>query len=106
WLVQPYTAPLLDHNPDVNQVIVDSGGPLRELTERLRSEHFDTAIVAFPRWRAVWATWRAGIPTRVGPASKFYTALFSQRVWQRRSEGKKHEADYNLELLEPLGIPF
>src|SRR5581483_5365751 len=38
--------------------------------------------------------------------SKIYSLLFNRRIWQHRSEGKKHEADYNLELLRPLGLPF
>ena len=26
WLVSPYTAPLLEHNPDVDQVLLDRDG--------------------------------------------------------------------------------
>jgi len=106
WLVRPYTAPLLEQNPDIDQVIVDKGGPVSQLIQRLKQEHFDSAIVAYPRWRAVWAVWRAAIPQRIGPASKWYSVLFNHRIWQHRSEGKKHEADYNIELLAPLGVPF
>jgi ADP-heptose:LPS heptosyltransferase len=106
WLVQPYTAPLLENNPDVDEIIVDQGGSADALAARLREGQFDTAIVAFPRWRTVRAVWRAGIPVRIGPASKIYSLLLNRRVWQHRSEGKRHEADYNLELLAPLGIPF
>lgn len=106
WWVRPYTAPLLEQNPDVDQIITDTGEPVGSLANRLRSEQFDVALIAFPRWRSAWALWRAGIPKRIGPASKWYTVLFTDRVWQHRSEGKKHEADYNLELLEPLGISF
>src|SRR6266478_656569 len=50
WLVNAYTAPLLEHNPDVDQVIVDRGGSTGQLAARIRQEHFDVAIVAFPRW--------------------------------------------------------
>jgi heptosyltransferase-2 len=46
------------------------------------------------------------VPLRVGPASKVFSILFNRRVWQHRSKGQRHEADYNLELLAPLGIPF
>src|SRR3989344_7559419 len=106
WLVQSYTAPLLEHNPDVDQVLVDPGGPVDSLIARLRQERFDAAVVAHPRGRVAWALWRAGIPLRIGPASKVYSLLFNRRIWQHRSEGKKHEADYNLDLLAPLGIPF
>lgn len=107
WLVRSYTAPLLAHNPTIDQVLVDDGGASSShLTEMLRREAFDVAILAHPRWRPVWATFRAHIPRRIGPASKLYAALLTDRVWQHRSEGKKNEADYNLDLLAPLNIPF
>ena len=106
WLVRPYAAPLLQHNPDVDQVLVDDGGSSAELVARIRQEKFDVAIVALPRRRIAWALWRAGVPIRIGPASKPCSILFTKRLWQRRSEGKRHEADYNLELLEALGVPF
>ncbi len=105
WLVSSYTAPLLEQNPDIHAVWVDHGGPLEALIARLKQEKFDAAIVAFPRFRAIWAIWRAGIPLRIGPASKWYSLFLNRRMWQHRSEGKKHEADYNLELLAPLGVP-
>ncbi len=106
WLVRPYAAPLLEHNPDVDQILVDRGRSAGKLAALLRKEHFDVAIVAYPRWRVAWALWRAGVPVRIGPASKWYSIFFTHKMWQHRSEGKKHEADYNLELLAPLGVPF
>lgn len=104
WLVRPYAAPLLQHNPDVDGVLLDEGAA--GLSDRVRSEQFDAAILALPRWRPTWAVWRAGIPLRIGPASKWYTALLNRRAWQHRSAGARHEADYNLELLQPLGVSF
>ena len=106
WLVRSYTAPLLQHNPDVDQVLVDDGGSSGELVARIRGGQFDVAIVALPRRRIAWALWRAGVPMRIGPASKPCSLLFTKRLWQHRSEGKRHEADYNLELLEAIGVPF
>jgi len=106
WLVKPYSAPLLDNNPEVDGVILDRGQPLSALIKEVEQEAFDVAVVAYPRWRAAWACFRAGIPLRIGPSSKWYSLLFNNRIWQHRSQGLKHEADYNLELLEPLGIPL
>jgi len=106
WLVRPYTAPLLEHNPEVDQVLLDKGQSAGELAAMIKSEQFDASIVALPRWRITWALWRAGIPIRIGPASKLYSVLFTHRLYQHRSEGEKHEADYNLELLKPLGVSF
>jgi len=104
WLVRSYAAPLLKDNPDVDQVLVDRGGSLKDLVQQIKHEKFDVAIIAYPRWRVVWALWRAGVPMRIGPASKWYSIFFTHKIWQHRSEGKKHEADYNLELLAPLQV--
>ncbi|MCX5754287.1 MAG: glycosyltransferase family 9 protein [Candidatus Krumholzibacteria bacterium] len=106
WLVRPYTAPLLEHNPDIDRILVDRDESPGRLAERIRNERFDAAIVAYPRWRIVWALWLARVPLRIGPANTVYCILLNRRVRQRRSNGKKHEADYNLELLEPLGASF
>ncbi len=106
WLVRPYTAPLLEQNPTVDHVLVDHGGSVSKLVEKLKGGYFDVAIVSLPRWRVSWALFRAGIPVRIGPASKWYSILFTERITQHRSESTKHEADYNLELLAPLGVPF
>jgi heptosyltransferase-2 len=106
WLVRPYTAPLLEHNPDVDQILVDGDESPGRLADRIRNERFDAAIVAYPRWRIVWALWLARVPLRIGPANKVYCILLNKRVRQRRSKGAKHEADCNLELLAPLGASF
>ncbi len=106
WLVRPYTAPLLEKNPDVEAVHLDCGQPLSELVQAIKAEHFDAALVVLPRWRTCWALWRAGVPMRIGPASKWYSLFLTHRLWQHRSWGGKHEADYNLDLLAPLGVSF
>ncbi len=106
WLVRPYTAPLLEHNPDIDQILVDRGESPAQLADRIRNERYDAAIVAYPRWRIVLALWLARVPLRIGPANKAYCVLLNRRVRQRRSKGAKHEADCNLELLAPLGAPF
>lgn len=106
WLTGPYAAPLLEHNPDVNEVIVDEGGPAGALARRLRAGRYDVAVLASLTPRHAWATWRAGVPRRVGPLKSAWAALLSQPMRQRRSRARLHEADQNLELLRPLGVPF
>jgi heptosyltransferase-3 len=106
WLVRPYTAPLLGHNPDVDEILIDRGESPGWLADRIRNGRFEAAIVAFPRWRIVRALWLARVPVRIGPANKIYSILLNRRIRQHRSKGKKHEADYNLELLAPLGVSF
>ncbi len=103
WLARRYAAPLLAHNPDVDEVLLDEG-PVDALVERLRRDRFDAAIVANARWRPTWAAWAAGVPLRVGPASKLYSLLLSHPIVQHRSRGERHEVTSNLALLGPLGL--
>jgi ADP-heptose:LPS heptosyltransferase len=105
-LVRRATGPLLVMNPDVDEVVPEEGQPLGALVERLRRGRWDAAVFAFGSPRTSFAAWRAGVPLRIGPASKWWSVLYGRRVLQRRSRSARHEADYNLELLEPLGIPF
>lgn len=44
--------------------------------------------------------WRAGIPKRIGPATKLAQIWFNCRIKQRRSQVKKTEFQYNLDLLK------
>lgn len=104
WLVRPYTAPLLKGNSDVDGILIDRGQSTAELVQTIKEEKFEAAIVALPRFRVSWTLWRARIPRRIGPASKWYSVFFTDRVWQHRSAGEKHEADFNLDLLAPLGM--
>jgi len=43
-------------------------------------------------------------PGRDGPY-RWYSFLFNRRVPIHRSHNIRHEAEYNLDLLEPLGVP-
>jgi len=106
WLAAPYSAPLLEHNPDIDELIVDQGAPVSDLARRLREGRFDVAVLPGLPPRATWAVRRAGIPVRVGPLKSLWGALLTRPVLQRRSRGDVHEADHNLQLLEQLGVRF
>ncbi|MCM0605431.1 MAG: glycosyltransferase family 9 protein [Xanthomonadaceae bacterium] len=77
----------------------------REWRELIQSKHFDAAVVLQSKLGITLGIWRAGIPLRVGPVSKLHTwFLFNERIRQNRSRVEKHEAEYNLELMKPLGV--
>ena len=47
WLVRSlHTAPLLEKNPDVDEILLDKGESPASLAAMLKSHHFDAAIVA------------------------------------------------------------
>jgi ADP-heptose:LPS heptosyltransferase len=52
---------------------------------------------------SVLLTWKAKIPTRIGPFSKLASLWLNQRMAQHRSWVQKHEAEYNLDLVKACG---
>jgi ADP-heptose:LPS heptosyltransferase len=70
-----------------------------------RAGRFDLALVLQPRFKILAALWLARVPHRVGPLSKLYSfLLLSAGIRQRRSRVEMHEADYNLQLMQLLGV--
>jgi ADP-heptose:LPS heptosyltransferase len=45
---------------------------------------------------------RSGIPVRIGSGYRYYSSLFNRRVFEHRSDAKRHEVEYNLGLLKEL----
>ncbi len=108
FLARNYTAEILDLHPHVDGVLrLDSLGEVmgaRSLAKLLRSYDFDVVLALFPRPELAWAFYRAGIPLRIGTGYRWYSGLFNQRVYEHRKHAQFHEAEFNLHLLQPLGI--
>jgi len=107
-LVTPAAAPLVQHHPALEAVLVDdkrgSGrGPagLAALVRRLRVERFTLAIAAHKSLRTALALRCAGIARRIGFAGAPGARLYTDRV-PRPLE--RHDRDRMLGLLGPLGI--
>jgi len=110
-LVRPMVAPLLEGHPDMDEVISlptddkPSFSNTRPLAADLGAKRFDVALHLYSDFWISLAVWMAGIRIRIGPASKLAKIFYNIPVAQKRSRGNRHEADYNLDLLTPLGIP-
>jgi len=100
------------HHAGVDHVELDpleaKGSGLRgvgALARQLRALRCDAAVVVHPTPRLALAVWLAGVPVRVGTAYRAYAFLFNRRVREhRRRPPWKHESQYNVNLLEPLGV--
>lgn len=101
-LVNPYTADILKNNPDLDEVIVEKR--FLTLLEEIKTKKFDITILFFVNLKVAILTLLAGIPVRIGPASKIWSIFLTKRIFQHRSKVEKHEADYNIDLLKVLGI--
>jgi heptosyltransferase-3 len=103
-LVSSYTSGLLSGIADT--VLYDRENkrrPFFEIRHDLRSQRFDAAIVAYPRFRIALLLLFAGIPIRIGSGYRWYSFLFNRRVYEHRKTAEKHEAEYNLSLIRELG---
>ncbi|HEX9007439.1 MAG TPA: glycosyltransferase family 9 protein, partial [Bacteroidota bacterium] len=108
-LTRRYVGPILRENPLVNDVLwydslVGSDRPTGDLIRDLQERHFDAALAVHPTPRIAWILARAGIPVRIGTGYRFYSLLFTRRVFDHRRTGERHELEYNLRLLTPLGL--
>jgi len=104
YLVSRYAAPVLEHHPDVDEILYDPGFENDIARRQLLRRGFD-AIVFFKPYRGwFWSAYRAGIRRRIGTGYRWYSLLLSDKVYEHRSRFDKHESEYNLNLLKPLGV--
>lgn len=108
FLARRYTAEILRCHPHVDEIIELDGaeiaGDSNRLIAVLRQKTFDAAIMLYPQPQLAWAIRRSGIPLRLGTGYRWYSFLFNRRVFEHRKNAAHHEAEYNLRLLQPLGI--
>ncbi len=109
FIISPKCKDILKNHPFVDDIIVlDSKEKILKrfflLFKKLKGSKFYFYVggSSLPNFVAALLF----IPFRGGIKSRWPTFLFLNKgVRQRRSEIKKHEVDYNLDLLNPLNIP-
>lgn len=110
-LVHPDLAALMESAPGVDRVLTyrpQYGRPWwlsgLNLARRLRRHRFDVAVVSNPTRELHLAVWLAGIKRRAGYGRKWGWCL-TDRLADRKSLGEHHEVEYNLGLVQALGLP-
>lgn len=109
-MVSPYTRELVEGNSNVNEVIIyDKDDEHRgwfstiAFARRLARKKFDIAVMLHSTNRVNFVAFVAGIRRRIG-YDRRAGFLLTNRFKYTKREGKKHEIDYCLDLLRPLGI--
>ncbi|MDI6804382.1 MAG: glycosyltransferase family 9 protein [Bacteroidota bacterium] len=107
-MVRRYTSELVQNSTSVDETILydDTNGlvPFCKMLKILRRHKFDVAFIAFPRFRIALLLFLAGVKFRVGSGYRLYSLLFNKRIFEHRKDAKKHELEYNLSLLDAVGI--
>jgi len=110
-LAKPAVAELFLENPFIHEIMIyqDHGrhqgilGKLRLILD-LRERHFDLAILFQNAFEAALLAFLAGIPQRYGYARDGRAWLLTHPVPLEREAKEKHQLNYYLDLLQPLGV--
>ncbi|MDQ6932302.1 MAG: glycosyltransferase family 9 protein [Candidatus Eremiobacteraeota bacterium] len=70
----------LEHVPDVDGVIADTGESAWRMARALGGRRYDAAVVTWATLRTALVPFLAGIPVRVGQSRRLYSTLFTRRV--------------------------
>lgn len=112
-LTAPATAELVEGNPHLNEVLVDDRlnshkGPrgFLRLVKQIREKRFDLAVIFHTKRRTNTLCFWAGIPIRLGYKNEKFGFLLTHPVMDTRREGRCHESEYCLQLLQHLGLNF
>ena len=108
YFIREYTSSLIDGNPFVDEVIIaeESEGkiPFLKNLNKIKSKNFDTCVIANPTLRISLMMFFAGINNRIGTGYRWYSLLFNKKVFEHRKYGEKHELEFNINLLNKIGI--
>ncbi|MFN2444058.1 MAG: glycosyltransferase family 9 protein [Vicinamibacterales bacterium] len=112
YLVEPSAAPVVEHDPAIDETIVVARprGVRRilydlSLARRLRAARFDLVIDFHGGPRSAWLTRATGAPTRVGYAVPGRAWAYTLRVpWSPNLTPPRHSVLNQWDLLTPLGI--
>lgn len=108
FLLRDYTKDLAASNPFIDEVLVlkekDGEIVINENLKMLAEKNFDTCITVYPTFRIAWLVFRTGIKNRIGSGYRWYSLLFNKRVFEHRKYADKHELEYNINLLNEIGI--
>jgi ADP-heptose:LPS heptosyltransferase len=103
--VSPYTRELVQGHPSVDAVeTMEKEEGVLSLKARFKKLQPDVFIAVYPRPKIAFAAGLAGIPTRIGTAYRWYSFLFNGKIAVHRHFGDRHEVEYNLDLVKPLGV--
>jgi len=107
FLAQPYTVPLIEQYAGIDLLLsYEPDGRHRgwkgflKLSLELQELNFDAALLFYPRPELAFALAKAKIPIRIGSGYRWYSFMLNKRIYEHRKECTKHEAEYNLSLLE------
>jgi lipopolysaccharide heptosyltransferase I len=107
WVVESKWLPLLDGNPDLNEVIAldrTSWGALRTCVRRLRSKKYDTVLDFQGLYKSAVLGWLSGAKERIGFDARFAREGGAARFYTKKVVPQgAHVIEQNLSLAGEAG---
>jgi lipopolysaccharide heptosyltransferase II len=104
-------APLLEHDPDIDQLFAFSrpSGWLvrnerRDLIAKIRAGNYDLGLLLTNSLSSAWWFWRGRVGRRLGYRKDYRRPLLSRAIPFPEGVGQQHLVCTYKQLLEPLGI--
>jgi len=107
FLLREYTRPLSENNPFIDEVITlieEDGKPSVAKNVALLKNRFDVCVVAYPTYTIALILFLSNIKIRIGTGYRWYSFFFNKKIYDHRKYGERHELEYNVRLLQQLGI--
>jgi ADP-heptose:LPS heptosyltransferase len=98
----------VQNHPFIDKVLIlkeKNGKPI--ISDNLKiilAKRFDSCIVVYPTFIASFIIFLSRISRRIGTGYRWYSFFFNSKVYQHRKYAEKHELEFNIQLLENLGI--
>lgn len=108
FMLPAYTASLAKLYADVDQVFMlpanlQASTPAYQTTlELIKQQKYDMAFIIHTKYVLAKIIFDAQIPLRLGRTERIYSFYFNHWIFQTRKHQRKHELDYNLELIKPF----
>lgn len=111
YLVEPHAAPVVAHNPHLDEVILasrpEAKGRIRTdfaLGRRLRAARFDLVLDLHGGPRGAILAWLSGAPRRLGYTVVGRSWMYTERVERPTALRPRHSVVNQWDLLTPLGF--
>ena len=106
-LLSKYTGEIVEGNKYADELLWYDDGrtpvAFRTMLRTIKERAFNVVILVHPTPRLAWLMFCARIPLRIGTGYRAYSLLLNGRVYEHRKDARRHELEYNLNLLKELG---
>ena len=105
FLVRDYTKDLLSNNKFIDDILIwNDNDSFSDSVKKIKSHNFDTVFIVNPSFKIALIFFMIGIKTRISTGYRFYSFLFTHKIFEHRKYGTKHELIHNVEMLKEIGI--